>query len=415
MNLLVQWQLGSYHARIRSTSSVKDLICSIAEGLNLNSCDVHIFYDPKYQRPIPFRNTLASARLRDKQIIFMRYDGDLKDRKSGVGMKMTTESDSAKRFLGAGEQPTNDMKIVGKNFGPRAVSVAFFEHREKLKPSIDFQEESSCYAFRVSKEAIKHFQVMSLQDGFGKHRISFLFGRINKITGKVTAHCGVEPNQNNFDDHFEIDEIFDLEQVCTLASFFGMDLVGMAISHKPDGKFPMSEYMIRLAAKYQNMYGEYFTTLIVTPANENDVSVEAFQVSDVAMRLEKEGYFAESKDPHVVELKEELTVCQFKRKSVDVNLFLCAVRVRQTTSKIPLHDFPSPSQQPSLLDLKQYFADHESCPSWYEFFDFNLLVFLFTNDLISEDDLYKVVQKIKSKSEIDSTVFNQLTSLCNQI
>lgn len=387
----------------------------IANDLKLDSSKIQLYYDQKYLRPIPYRCTLLTARMRDRQIIFMKYVGDLEDRKKNAGTKMTTEIDPSKRFLGEGEKPTNEMKMVGKNYGPRAVTVGFFEHKEKLKPNIDFQEESSCYAFRVSKEAIKRFQILSLQNGFEKHRVIFLFGRINKITGKITAHCGCEPIQTSYADHFEIDESFDIEKVCTLASFLGMELVGMAISHKPEEKFPMSEYMIRLAAKYQNKYGEYFTTLIVTPANDNDVSVEAFQVSDAAMKLEKGNYFAESKDPHVVEFKEELTVCQFKRKSADVNLFLCAVRVRQTNSKIPLHDFPSPGQEPSLLDLKQYLIDHESCPSWYTFFDFNFLVFIFLNDLISEDELYTITQEIKSKQEIAPSIYNKLNNLCNQL
>ena len=133
------------------------------------------------------------------------------------------------------------------------------------------------------------------------------------------------------------------------------------------------------------------------------------------MKLDSGDYFAESENQHVVSLKEELTVCGFKRKSADVNLLLCAVRVRQTHSKFPSHEFPSPQQEPTILDLKRYFSDHEYCPNWFAFFDFNLLVFLKLNDILTLNNIQIVVKCIIAKSEIPNAIMDVINSVISVV
>ncbi|KAH0793781.1 nuclear protein localization 4 [Histomonas meleagridis] len=413
MRISVQWARGCQHINnINLSDKVTTLIQGIATQLRLNPKNITLYYDQQCKKRIPQEGNVMNARLQDKQIIFLDYKGALPERPVA---KMTTEIDASKKYLAEGEEPTNEMKRIAKDFGSRAVSVSFIEHKNNLKPNIDFQEESSCYAFRVSSECIKRFQTIALQENFSTHRVIFLFGRINEITGKVTAHCSCEPPQVNKPDRFEVDATFDIDSVCQIASYFGMKCVGMAISHKPDAKFPMLEYMIKQAALYQNKFGEYFTTLIVTPIGQNDISVEAFQVSDAAMKLDKGDYFANSDNQHVVVFKEELTVCGFKRKEADVNLLLCAVRVRQTHSKFPSHEFPSPQQEPTILDLKRYFVDHEYCPNWYALFDFNLLVFLKLNDILTLKNIQIVVNHILAKTEIPNAIMDVINNVISVV
>ena len=73
-----------------------------------------------------------------------------------------------------------------------------------------------------------------------------------------------------------------------------MELVGMAISHKPEEKFPMSEYMIRLAAKYQNTFGQ-------TLENEKNVDLhsfclEAYFITIINVADSSKGYIGAFKD-----------------------------------------------------------------------------------------------------------------------
>jgi hypothetical protein len=74
--------------------------------------------------------------------------------------------------------------------------------------------------------------------------------------------------------------------------------------------------------------------------------------------------------------------------------------VRQKESKIPLHVFPAPAYDPSFLNLRRHLVNHEFCPSWYKFFDFNLLFFLTTTGGLSLDDIKTIGTSRLQKKEV---------------
>lgn len=374
----------------------------ISDHVQIPADDLALYRDPQYSAKIDLRQNvnIMNLKLKNGMILYLKINTELKSKVPTAEMAVPIET--GKDYLAEGEQMTPEMRRFQSEFGPRAVSIAFFEHRESLKPRIDSQEESSCYAFRIGEEAIKRFQAIAFQEGFATHRITFLFGRINEITGKITVHCSCEPPQVNAADHVEISPDFDITIPVAVAEQFGMKCVGMAISHKPsDEKYPMAPYMAQLAGFYQNYFGEYFTTAVVMPRGDSDVVVEAFQVSDACMKLDADKYWVEAKTPNTVAFREELWVGGMKKKEADVNFLLCAVRVRQTKSKIPCHSFPSPSQNPSKLDLKRHLSDNEFCPNWRKLFDFNLLVYLAMQSILSiKSDIPAIVSAIISKDEI---------------
>ena len=397
MKIGVVWARGTLRFDISVRETIISLLKMIGEKIQVDFKHLELYSDTGFTQKIDTKKNVQNARIRSGMLLYLKVNAPLPDVPCA---QMTTPIESAKDFLAEGEQMTPEMRRIQAEFGPRAVSTAFFEHRDQLKPRIDFQDESSCYAFRIGKEAIKRFQAIAFQEQFATHRIGFLFGRVNEVTGKVTVHCMCEPEQKNFPDHVEVSPEFDISVPVEIARCFGMQCVGMMISHQADEKFPMAPYMVQLAACYQNMFSEYFTTAVVTPRGD-DVVVEAFQVSDAAMKMDKEQYFVPSKKPNTIAFKEELVVCGVKRSEADVNLFLCAVRVRQTHSKVPCHTFPAPSEHPTMLDLKRHLEDNEYCPWWRKLFDFNLLVFLAVNDILNlESDIPKVVTAIIHKEEI---------------
>ena len=407
MKIHVVWPLGSDVFDFSLSDKVSAIIEVIASRFGLDKAHVELYHDEKYTKKLDPTLSVLNNRIKRGAKFYLKYTAKLPDREI---CRMTTPINSADKFLDKGEKMTSEMKNLQKTWGPRAVNLSFFEHRNMKKPIVEDQPESSCYAFRVGKEAISRFQAIAFQENFKTHRICFLFGRINEITGKVTAHCSSEPEQVNAPDHVEVFPEFDIDTLCAVADAFGMKCVGMAISHPADEKFPMTQYMIQLASFYQNYFGEYFTTLVVMPmpGDENNVVIEAFQVKDAAMKMDEEQYFVPSDNPHEVKFKEDLVVYNMKRNSCDVNLLLCAVRVRQTHSKFYSHTFPSPSQYPTFTDLKIYLHDKEYFPSWVQLFDFNLLVFLVLNAVISINEVAQIVCAILEKSDVPITIMDKI-------
>lgn len=409
MEIGIRWARGFFKIHAESHEPIQSFVKRVADRLKVDPRMLILYKDEPRTESIPVTGPLMNARIHNKNILYLKINGIIP--KAPVGTK-TDRIDPYKDYLAPGEEMTSEMKRIQSEFGPRAISTAFFEHRESLKPKISIQDESSCYAIRIGEEALKRFQAVALQSKFSSHRMCFLFGRINQVTGKVTIHTACEPPQKNEADVVEVQPGFDMHIPVSIAKYFGMKCCGMAISHLPNSKYPMTSYMIKLAAYYQNFFGEYFTTLVVTPEGDSNVQIEAFQVSDVAMRLEREHYIIPNDDQTKLYFKEELYVGNRKQSNCDVNVFLCAVRVRLTHSKFVNHSFPFPSQNPSNLDLKVHFGDNEFCPPWWQLFDFNLLIYLVNMNIFSlNDEIPMIIDAIITKSEIPERFLNKIYSI----
>ena len=413
MKIAVRWPKGVIRLTIALSDQVTSIIRQISEKLDIDPRLIVIYYDEPLTKPIPTTGNIANARLSNGQFIYAKILTKLPDVPVAT---MTKPIDVHDKFLEPGEEMSPQLKRLRADYGTRTVTPAFLEHRESLKPSITQQDESSCYAIRVGDEAFKRFRLVALQTGFATHRICFLFGRINTITGKVTVHAGCEPQQSNFADHVEISPQFDPTIPLEIASQFGMQCVGMAISHQTVNNRPMAPYMVRLAAQYQNLFGEYFTTIVVTPMGDGDVNVEAFQVTDAAMKLDMQSYFVDNDSPDDVYCKEPIKVFEKKVDHYDYKLLLVGVRIRGRKSKIPFHSFPFPSNFPSLIDLKRHFEDNEFCPSWYKLFDFNLLIFLVNSNILSlENDIPQVISSIIAKEDVPDRIMTKITNAIRTI
>ena len=405
MKFLVRWARGTIRMEVPETESAKKVFKDFAKKLNVSTNSIFLYSDPKCTHQLPASGTIHDWDFGDDLIIYMKV---VENVNTPIAQGVLSRS-NYKDYLGEGEdEMTPAMKSFQGEFGPRAVSLAFFEHRRLMKPHIDIQDESSCYAFRIGEEALTRFQLIAFHTQFARHRLCFLFGRVNEVTGKVTAHVACEPQQTNFETKVIVDQAFDLGTAIQIANLFGMTCCGMAISHSPNEKYPMSAYMVRLAAHYQNLFGEYFTTLVVMPKSASDVVIEAYQVSDIAMRLEKEDYFVDLESETELGFREELFVGNRKQSKVDVNVFLCAVRVRQTHSKFPFHKFPAPSQLPDQDDLRIHLSNTEFCPSWYRLFDFNLLMYLATSKLFNMEEISEIISLIIQKEDIPDAYIDRI-------
>jgi len=387
----------------------------ISDQIGVEVGRIKLYSTPDFKADINLSFSVAKSKLTDESIIYVQVTGELPDVPFA---QMAMPIDVQEKFLEHGQKIPIHIQKIRSLYGTRAITGALFEHRESLLPHVDFQKESSTFAIRIGFEALKRFQSHAIQSGFKNHRILFLYGTINKITGKVTVQASSEPEQNNFSDHVEISEQYNPISAILLARGFGMECVGMAISHSgSDPKHPMTEYMVKMAAQYQNMFSEYFTTLIITPEMVNgDVATQivAFQASDAAMKMDQQLLFDQSDNAGEIHVNQDVIVCGAKKRKVDTNLIICAVRVRQTHSRFVSHAFPWPSQNPTTLDLKKYLGDNEYCPHWYQLFDFNLLIHLANFGVFDpENEGADLVNKILNKEEIPPTIIRRMNELSN--
>ena len=409
VKIAVQWARGLIKLDIALTLPVKKLIEEISKETTVDPKQITLYLDQKFTQPIDPTKVVVNAKIKKGMIIYMKVDGPLPDVKFGQSV---LPLDVRAHFLGdQTNMPSLELQKA-KEMGARVVTPALFEHREKLQPHFTYQKESSCFAIRLGLEAINRFQKIAFQDNFKNHRIIFLFGRINEITGKVTVHVGMEPPQKNYADHVEIDPNFKMENPLAIAHAFGMECVGMAISHPCSSKnHPMTEYMVKLAAHYQNEFTEYFTTVTVTPTHQNGVDsieVQGFQVNDATMKIDKAGIFEQSQDPNMMQFNTEVKFQHRPVKQLDTNLALCAVRIRSAKSHFPSNAFPSPSVHPTDVDLRQYINDNQYCPPWRQLFDFNLLVYLVQSNILPPMLINQVVKQIIDKKQIDKNVMSNL-------
>jgi hypothetical protein len=399
----VVWQRGTVKIDITPTDNIPSVISRLAERIRVDPNQITLYRDWKHEDRLP-NLPIASLSLDPHSLIYMKVIGPLPEQSATPDSKVSVWD-----YLGPSEkEPTAEMKRMHAEFGPNSVSLAFFSHRDSLKPHLDRQPDSSCYAVRLGEEAIERFLAVAQQSEFSMHRIAFLFGRVNVRTGKVTVHVAVEPPQRNFPDHFELEESFSLSPAVAIASEFPMQCCGMLVSHSTDPKYPIPSYLAQLAAHYQNTYGEYFTILIATPSGDSGVGIEGFQVSDEMMRLHREDWFLPPSNPRELEFRDEIFVCGCRRRSADVNLSLCAVRVRRRHSKFPNHAFPAPSQNPTLLDLEMHLRETEFYPNWYQFFDFNLLLFLERADICNLGEVRAMVPVLLQQEDLPDELMEKV-------
>ena len=420
----IRWPLGMLKVDVDPKMTIGKLLFEVSQKIKVaqRSCKLYRSLSPKstYIDELNQNSTVEEENIKKGDIIYLDVSKEKLPQNVPVGQHVM-KYDVIDEFKPKDEKIPETVRNVRCTFGKRVISSAFYDMKERGIPAIIYQLESSCYAFRVAQEAIQRFQYISLQDHCAVHRVLLLFGRLNEETGKVSIHCSVQPPQKNFADHFEINSNFNMTLCLEIANMFGMKLLGMAVSHpyikepnKERANIPLPAYLIELAAKFQELFGEYFTTLVCTPFGNDLMNIEAFQVTDAVVKLTQlnlidEEKSKETKDFCKIYFKQDIRVFEQKKRWCHVNLCICAVRIRKIQSKIPSHDFPTLAAEPSETDVQKYFKNNELCPSWRRFFDFNLLVYLALTG-IELSTMRKIVNSIVKMEDIPKYILDQIGS-----
>ena len=230
MKILVNTPIGSHVFDVTLYDKVEDFVKMIAAHFKLNPQGIVLYNDHNFTQIIKIEGTIINAKInKTTRVVFIKYNGELPKVKL---CQQTDNPNAVLDYLDPNEKPTTEMKNFQNQWGQRAVGLNFIDHQLSKKPVVEHQAESSCYAIRVAEEAIKRFRNIAFSENFMTHRIAFLYGRVNKITGKITVHCSCEPEQTNAADHVVVSDDFDLTLPTLIADNFGMECVGMAISHK---------------------------------------------------------------------------------------------------------------------------------------------------------------------------------------
>ncbi|KAK7244680.1 hypothetical protein RIF29_39505 [Crotalaria pallida] len=307
---------------------------------------------------------LSSLRLSHGSIVFLIYDGER--RVSGpptpfspagsFGRKMTMDDLIAKQMR------------VSRQESPHCDSVSF--------------DRDCANAFqRYVNETL----------AFAVKRGGFMYGTVAE-DGRVEADFIYEPPQQGTEESllfFRDPE--EEKRVEAIALGLGMRRVGFIFTQtvSQDKKdYTMSNREVIQAAEFHAESGlkEWVTAVVKLEVNEEmggaaDVHFEAFQMSDVCVRLFKEGWFEseikDEDDPKLSKMKKDVVVGVKDTKEVDNDFFLVVVKILDHQGPLS-STFPIENRntQVTMRALKNHLDRTKSLPFVKRISDFHLLLVL---------------------------------------
>ncbi|GLU10470.1 hypothetical protein SLE2022_272690 [Rubroshorea leprosula] len=252
------------------------------------------------------------------------------------------------------------------------------------------QESPHCDAASFDRYSANAFQSYVNETlAFASKRGGFLYGRVLE-DGTVQVDFIYEPPQQGMEDDLILLRDPQEEKVVdTIAAGLGMSRVGFIFSQtilqdKKDYNFSNKEVIQAAELHAESGLKEWVTVVVKLMVNEDgdaDVHFEAFQMSDMCVKLFKEGWFErefeENDDPKLSKMKKEVVVGGKDVKEVDNDFFLVVV-------KIVDHEGPLSSTFPienrntfvTMKELKSHLDRTKSLPFVKRISDFHLLLFL---------------------------------------
>lgn len=203
------------------------------------------------------------------------------------------------------------------------------------------QEKSHCDSVSFDRDcanAFQHYVNESL--AFAVKRGGFMYGSVSE-EGQVEVNFVYEPPQQGMEDNLILmrdDE--EEKRVDAIALGLGMRRVGFIFSQtvtQDKKEYTLSNVEVLLAAQLhaESEMKEWVTAVVKLEVNEEeggaDVHFEAFQMSDMCVRLFKEGWFeteiGPEDDPKLSKMKKEVVVGVKDLKEVDNDFFLVLVKI----------------------------------------------------------------------------------------
>jgi len=266
---------------------------------------------------------------------------------------------------------------------------------------IERQEAPHCASVSFDANAANVFQTyVNYTLGFKQVRFGWLYGTRDE-ENKARVEAIYEPEQEGSEEDVDVlEETQEDHNADCIASAFGLTRIGCIISTPKDERdFTLSAKEVARIARLQSKYGNTFVTAVVSTFEDEDdnwqVSFEAFQLSDLAIRIYERGWFSgkcgvdengeEMKG--VSKLTNEVMVERKDVFDVDNDFFLVTVPILDhqgaISTSFPVENRLHPIQ--TVDDLRE--ALRKEKPYAERLKDFHLLLFLAKhldiNDLVS--------------------------------
>ncbi|KAL7107531.1 hypothetical protein ACP275_06G060400 [Erythranthe tilingii] len=252
------------------------------------------------------------------------------------------------------------------------------------------QENPHCELVSFDRDAANAFQhYVNESLSFAVKRGGLMYGTVSE-EGKVEVDFIYEPPQQGTEENLIL--LRDPEEenlVEAIALGLGMRRVGFIFTQtisqdKKDYTMSNAEILQAVELQAEGDLKEWVTAVVKLKANEDggaDVHFEAFQMSDICVRLFKEDWFErdvkEEIDPKLSRMKKEVVVGVKDMRDVDNDFFLVVVKIFDhqgpLTSTFPIENRISPV---TMRALKSHLDRAKNLPFVKRISDFHLLLLL---------------------------------------
>ncbi|KAJ6792475.1 NPL4-like protein 2 [Iris pallida] len=253
------------------------------------------------------------------------------------------------------------------------------------------QETGKCSSVSFDRDAANCFQMyVNGTLAFSVKRGGFMYGRV-KEDGAVEVDFVYEPPQQGSEDALLLLRDADEEALVeAIADGLGMKRVGFvfsqAVGREGKGEYTLSAREVIQATELHAEGGieEWVTAVVKLEVNEDgaaDVHFEAFQMSDICVKLFKDGWFvtdvAEGDDPKVSRFKKDVVVGVKDVKEVDNDFFLVPVKISDHQGPLS-SSFPVENRITTVTvkALKDHLNRNKHLPFVKRISDFHLLLLL---------------------------------------
>ncbi|OVA11428.1 Nuclear pore localization protein NPL4 [Macleaya cordata] len=252
------------------------------------------------------------------------------------------------------------------------------------------QENPHCESVSFDRDAANAFQhYVNESLAFAVKRGGFMYGTVSD-EGQVQVNFIYEPPQQGTEENLILLRDPEEEKIVeAIALGLGMRKVGFIFTqtigqNKKDYTLSNSEILQAAELHGESEMKEWVTAVVKLEVNEDggaDVHFEAFQMSDICVRLFKEGWFetdcGAEFDPKISRMKKDVVVGVKDTKEVDNDFFLVVVKILDhqgpLSTTFPVENRNTPV---TMRALKNHLDKTKNLPFVKRISDFHLLLLL---------------------------------------
>lgn len=298
------------------------------------------------------------------------------------------------------------------NHGPNASCIACLEWEESKKVKITAQKSgANIPAASLDFQSASSFQLYLRERAGREQRVGFCYGTVRE-DGVPSVEFIYEPPQTGTRDSVSLLPDEKEERVDAIAGMLGMKRIGWIFSRRRT-EYVMSPNEVVKAAEFQSKYGKTFFTVTTTVTEKKQIQFEAYQVSDQAVSLFREGRYEPSSSDKTVRVNFPVKVEGTETRDIDVNFLITRVPIRShknphLTVTFPVENRASPQ---AMSDVKIHLINSSQKPYVDRISDFHFLLYI-SDHFDMATDMPALVESVKNHSDVSEGYQMILNSLC---